>query len=375
MFVDNRIGENNDELGEFDKAVMRSQREHKMKLGKRSKYNLSDGEEDDFGTSALGSFGERDDFEDEVPFDDEDDYGEQNGGKKKSGILRHLNAPNVGEDGTTEAEENIHKSKKEVMQEIILKSKHFKAEKAKEKEENEKLMEELDKKFTSLEQSKVLSSLIEPGKSALKAAVNKIIPKDEDKNNKLLTAKKPEIPSQEQPDYYDKLFSEMVFDIRARPSDRTKTPEEIAQDERERLEQLESPAVSKLYFELFRAGTRKGWVDEILEREEAEEDDASEAETGEDDEGSEEESDEDARDKAQSLKDWEQSDDENLDTDLEEDDDDDDDDEKIDDGKKVTEPIGVKRSKKSAVTKPAEVNDETQNAKKTKQPVNGDQCN
>ncbi|CAI0390648.1 unnamed protein product [Linum tenue] len=389
MFVDNRIGENNDELGEFDKAVMRSQREHKMKLGKRSKYNLSDGEEDDFGTSALGSFGERDDFEDEVPFDDEDDYGEQNGGKKKSGILRHLNAPNVGEDGTTEAEENIHKSKKEVMQEIILKSKHFKAEKAKEKEENEKLMEELDKKFTSLEQSKVLSPLIEPGKSALKAAVNKIIPKDEDKNNKLLTAKKPEIPSQEQPDYYDKLFSEMVFDIRARPSDRTKTPEEIAQDERERLEQLEEERQKRMVaaedssdedngdtemasnqkrqsasgddlgdsFSVEEPGTRKGWVDEILEREEAEEDDASEAETGEDDEGSEEESDEDARDKAQSLKDWEQSDDENLDTDLEEDDDDDDD---------VTEPIGVKRSKKSAVTKPAEVNDETQNAKKNK---------
>ena len=29
------------------------------------------------------------------------------------------------------------------------------------------------------------------------------------------------------------------MEIRARPSDRTKTPEEIAQEERERLEQLE----------------------------------------------------------------------------------------------------------------------------------------
>lgn len=31
----------------------------------------------------------------------------------------------------------------------------------------------------------------------------------------------------------------MSMDMRARPSERTKTPEEIAQEERERLEQLE----------------------------------------------------------------------------------------------------------------------------------------
>ena len=51
-----------------------------MKLGKKSKFNLSDGdeEEDEFGSSALGSFGGRDDFEDEMPFDDEDG-GEQDG--------------------------------------------------------------------------------------------------------------------------------------------------------------------------------------------------------------------------------------------------------------------------------------------------------
>lgn len=44
---------------------------------------------------------------------------------------------------------------------------------------------------------------------------------------------------QEKPDFYDKLVNEMVLDRRARPSNRTKTPEEIAQEEKERLEQLE----------------------------------------------------------------------------------------------------------------------------------------
>lgn len=43
----------------------------------------------------------------------------------------------------------------------------------------------------------------------------------------------------DEPDSYDKLVSEMVFEMRARPSDRTKTPEEIAEEEKERLERLE----------------------------------------------------------------------------------------------------------------------------------------
>ena len=44
---------------------------------------------------------------------------------------------------------------------------------------------------------------------------------------------------QEKPDAYDKLVKEMVMDQRARPSDRTKTPEELAQEEKEHLEKLE----------------------------------------------------------------------------------------------------------------------------------------
>lgn len=44
---------------------------------------------------------------------------------------------------------------------------------------------------------------------------------------------------QEKPDHYDKLFGEMALDMRARPSDRTKALEEVAQEEKERLEQLE----------------------------------------------------------------------------------------------------------------------------------------
>ena len=43
-----------------------------MKLSKKSRYNLSDGEDDEFETQDGSFYPERDDFEDEVPFDDQD---------------------------------------------------------------------------------------------------------------------------------------------------------------------------------------------------------------------------------------------------------------------------------------------------------------
>ncbi|XP_070674589.1 uncharacterized protein [Malus domestica] len=44
-----------------------------IKTNKKSKYNLPDGEEDDFEFQSLGALSERDDFEDDVqPADDDD---------------------------------------------------------------------------------------------------------------------------------------------------------------------------------------------------------------------------------------------------------------------------------------------------------------
>ncbi|MBA0727056.1 hypothetical protein Golax_002838, partial [Gossypium laxum] len=347
----------------------------KLKLGKKSKFNLSDGEEDEFDAQEFGSLPERDDFEDEMLSDD-DNYADE----KRSTVLKHLNSHSAKdplEGDLIEGEENKHKSKKEIMEEVILKSKFFKAQKARDKEENEQLMDELDKSFSSLVQSQALLSLTEPGKmNALKALVNKSIPDEHVKKEELAVARKAETNNQEQPDSYDKLVHEMVLDMRARPSDRTKTPEEIAQEERERLERLEEERQKRMlatdyssdedgenaekdYAQRPRAisgddlgdsfalddepGNKKGWVDEILERKDAndsedeDEDDSEDlgsAEDTDEDEESEEEEEEDDEnecEKTLSLKDWEQSDDDNVGTDLEEDEETDEHDEAIGD--------------------------------------------
>ncbi|XP_039055038.1 nucleolar protein 14-like isoform X2 [Hibiscus syriacus] len=332
-----------------------------LKLGKKSKFNLSDGEEDEFDAPDFGSLPERDDFEDEMLSDNDNEADE-----KRPAILKQLNAhgaQNSSEGGLMKGEENKHKSKKEIMEDVILKSKFFKAQKARDKEENEQLMEELDKNFTSLVQSQVLLSLTEPGKmNALKALVSKSVPDEHVKKEELPIAQIAETSKQEQPDSYDKLVNEMVLDMRARPSDRTKTPEEIAQEERERLEQLEEKRQKRMLatdyssdedgenagkdsvqrpraisgddlgdsFALYEEhGSKKGWVDEILEREDADDSEDEDEDSSEDSEGAEDtdedkgsdEDEENEREKILSLKDWERSDDDDVDTDLDEDDD------------------------------------------------------
>ncbi|KAJ4974165.1 hypothetical protein NE237_007339 [Protea cynaroides] len=382
VFVDKRIGEQNDALGEFDKAVLRFQRERQLKLkSKKSKFNLSDGEEDDSAMEGGGSFSARDDFDDEILSDDD---GDADGTERKSSIMKQVNAYNPHdplETSSMEREEKKHKSKKEVMEEIISKSKHFKAEKAVQKEEDEQFMERLDKDFTSLLQSEVLLSLTQPNKmNALTAHVNKSNSNETTKKDELCATPSKETLKQEQPDAYDKLVREMVLDMRARPSDRTKTPEEIAQEERERLERLEDErqkrmlatddsgdegnadfqGVDKLSDRKLRSisgddlgdsffneepGSKKGWVDEIFERKDAEnlesESSSEDSESGEYESDQDDGSDENFHEsqKTLSLEGWEQSDDDKLSTDFEEDEDEEEEIEEVEEeeGKRVVD--------------------------------------
>ncbi|GAY44250.1 hypothetical protein CUMW_080770 [Citrus unshiu] len=353
VFVDKRIGERNDGLGEFDKAIMRSQRQRQiMEL---------------FDSHCIDYFG-------------------------RSNVLKQLSShhrQNSDEGDLMEGEKNKHKSKKEIMEEVILKSKYF------------KLMEELDKSFSSLVQSEVLLSLTEPSKmNALKALVNKGIPNEHVKRDD----QNMETSKQEQPDSYDKLVKEMALDMRARPSDRTKTAEEIAQEERERLERLEEERQKRMLAtddtsdednedeeksstqrprsisgdDLGDSFTfdeepkpKRGWVDEVLERKdttESEDEDSSEDSGDADGVDVEPDEDNDENENTITLKDWEQSDNDDLGTDLEEDEEgerelDDDEDDSAD-GEKEIEPKGNKVLKEKVKIK--EKDNKFFNAKKMK---------
>ncbi|XP_047971513.1 nucleolar protein 14 isoform X2 [Salvia hispanica] len=364
-FVDKRIGEQNEGLEEFDKAILRSQRERQLKLKKKSKFNLSDGEEDNFEIQGGGYFPGRDDFEDDEPF-----YGDDYDDDLPVGQNRQFDSHEAeGEPVSGSAEEqNRPKTKKEVMEDIIFKSKFFKAQKAKEKEESEQFTEQLDKDFASLVQSEALLSLTQPNKmSALNALVNSRNSNDNAKEEEAPRMYNKVSTQHEKPDHYDKLVGEMALDMRARPSDRTKAPEELAQEEKERLEQLEeerrkrmaagddssdedaenfedddgeaSKQISHISgddlgdsFSEAIPKTKAVWIDDLLKKDgvtdpetedaptsgDEEDDDNEEDDDEEEEEGSEESSGED--EKAQSLKDWEQSDEEQIDSEDEEED-------------------------------------------------------
>ncbi|KAG1327764.1 nucleolar protein 14 [Cocos nucifera] len=340
-FLDKRIGEKDDTLQEFDKAVIRMQRERQLKLKRTSKYNLSDGEEDD------SSMPQVDDFEDEVPSDDDEDafLGTERSANSSKHLSLHL-MPDSSETSLPDEEE--------------------KAQKAKDREEDEHLMEKLDKDFTSLAQTDALLSLMQPCKmNALKALLNKSDGIQSSKEASSGSADKESSFKKEQPDPYDKLVKELVLDRRAQPSDRTKTPEEIAQEERERLEKLEEERQRRMLatddisdegsdggenshepaLKNFRAvsgddlgdcfsmdesiANKSGWVDDIYENQDVDdhdqnktnsEDSESNDQEGSDDDGESDENDTSGNDfrSVSATKDWEQSDDDDLDLDGEE---------------------------------------------------------
>nr|XP_028951430.1 nucleolar protein 14-like isoform X2 [Malus domestica] len=330
VFVDKRIGEHNDELDEFDKAIRRAQRERQT--NKKSKYNLSDGEEDDFEFQSLGALSERDDFEDDGLPVDEDDGTETTKTKKRLAMTDQMDGDLM------EGEEDRPKSKKEVMKEVMAKDKYYRAERAKDKEELEDFRQELDKSFTSIVPSKLLQ-IAEPEMK---------IPNEH--------SKKDELSEQEKSRSYFKTFGNLVMVSRAQPSDRTKTPEEIAQEEREQLEHLEEERQKRMLatdvnsdddnedaetpsnqkprpisgddlgdsFSLDEEPQiKKGWVDEILERKDASDSESEEGDASEDSESPEDDSEGADKDinlgeKSLFMKDWEQSDDDNLGTDLDE---------------------------------------------------------
>lgn len=338
VFLDRRFGENDDTLEDADKAIIRFQRERQSRMLK-DKYTLADGE-DDILTHHGAALSTLDDFEDEI-FEDDDDVDDT--------ITRKLNFGGGADQDTIpnaavlQGDKNKHKSKKEVMEEIIAKSKLYKIQKAKEKDDDENLKEKLDKEFTSLVQSEGLLSLMRPKKETLKALLGKGSSKgiEFDTNSSILEKA---VFAKEQSDDYDKLVKEMVLDMRGHASDRTKTPEEIAKEDRARLEALEEKRKKRMLdnevsdddesdVDDFKERTekkmkfisgddlgdsffsdeeqeKKGWVDEVLERRE------EESEDGEFDDGSsaseETEEDENDSDIGERLieQDWEQSDDE-----------------------------------------------------------------
>ncbi|RHZ78671.1 hypothetical protein Glove_158g41 [Diversispora epigaea] len=216
--IDRRFGENDPTLSPEDKMLERFTRE-KQRQSKLSLFNL--GDEDDL-THYGQSLSLHDDFDEPDLVSSDEDKGIID---KDTVTKNHFG----GFEDSENNEVDHKKSKAEVMKEVISKSKMHKYERMIEKETDERIRNELDNEVDEIRNILIPQS------------VSKNLESQEEKftsRNQLNS----EIKSKQvdKNDKYDRHVRELAFEKRGRPTDRTKTEEEIALEEKEKLEKLES---------------------------------------------------------------------------------------------------------------------------------------
>lgn len=127
-------------------------------------------------------------------------------------------------------DEERPRSRKELIEELIAKSKQEKRERQAQREDALELTEKLDRDWREIQ-----------------SLLTRKAPKSQNRDQK----EKP------QPDAYDRVVRELGFEMKAQPSNRLKTEEELAKEEQERLQRLEAERVRRMLGKGEGEGTRK----------------------------------------------------------------------------------------------------------------------
>ncbi|KAL6470624.1 hypothetical protein MHYP_G00217430 [Metynnis hypsauchen] len=303
-FVDRRFGEYDAKMAPEDKILQRFALERQRTQGKKDIYNLNEEEE---LTHYGQSLAEIEKLTDVVDSDSETD--------EKGLLSAELTASNFGGGGgllrkkkpgeNDEDESQRPKSRQELIEELILKSKQEKRERQTQKEEAQELTEKLDLEWKSIQ-----SLLV----------------------HKTPKAERIEEPEKPKLDDYDVMVRELGFEMKAQPSEKLKTPEELAREERERLQKLEADRLKRMLGDVEENATQKkshlsaddlndGFVLDNDDRKalsykdgkwnaDGGQEEGQEDEEGEEGAGEEEEEDEDVEDDGSGVDDEEDDDDE-----------------------------------------------------------------
>ncbi|KAK5702438.1 nucleolar complex protein 14 [Elasticomyces elasticus] len=226
--VDRRIGEGDGGMGEEERAVARFARE------KRGNVFDLEGSEDESGGGGLLTHGGRAiaDLEDH----DMKLSGDEGGSEDDGFLVRKRQREDEEEEEVVDEQPDVKKSKKEVMTELIAKSKQHKYERQKTKEDDDDLRDKLDAGMADLLpllRAQVANNLPPPPPPKpveVDGDVSKINPE----RQKLLDGMDRGAADRE----YEKRLRELARDTRAAPSDRTKTVEEKAKDAAEKVKAL-----------------------------------------------------------------------------------------------------------------------------------------
>lgn len=217
VFADKRLGEHSRGLSPEDKMLRRFALEQQRQHERKSVYNLNEDEELTHHGQSLADVEKLND----APDSDSD-------AEERGTLSAELTAAHFGGGGRPlpqrssqlqgeEAEQP--KSRRELIEELIARSKQEKRERQARREDALELTEKLDRDWKEIQT--------------------------------LVARKAPKAESREQsakpkPDAYDVVVRELGFEMKARPADRMKTEEELAREEAARLQRLEAERVRRM---------------------------------------------------------------------------------------------------------------------------------
>ena len=240
--TDRRLREDDPTMTPEEKALERFMKE-KQKKGKKSAiFDLEDSEEEEDlgGLTHLGrplsiAKGDpRDDFKEPISEEDETDREGADRGSKRMRLSKDY-AEQLDRDNEAEVRLERLKTRDEVLKEVIAKSKLHKYERRKKKEDDDHLRAELDGGLADV------FALLRgrPPKSEAKPSFEPTMNPD---RAALLNGKGREEADKE----YDERLRQMQFDVRARPSTRTKSEAEKAEEEAKKLKDLEEQRLRRM---------------------------------------------------------------------------------------------------------------------------------
>ena len=218
--LDRRFGENDPTMAPEEKMLQRFTQEKQS----RHKYSMFDLEDDNemelthMGQSlSLDAPAIMDDFDEEIEVSDAEGHLSDGGPRKR----RRLSSDEESEDGES-GEDHLEKkkSKHEVMREVIAKSKLHKYERQAAKDDDDDLRETIDKETSSIH-----ALLQGMGRRPVAASTSDIAGMNPDRAALLNGTDKLQAEKE-----YDKRLRQLAQDTRAKPTERSKTEQEIAED-------------------------------------------------------------------------------------------------------------------------------------------------
>ncbi|KAL8730310.1 MAG: hypothetical protein Q9181_004714 [Wetmoreana brouardii] len=243
--LDRRFGENDPTMTPEEKALERFVREKQRGSRKDTLFDLDDGDDNDqlthFGQSlSFDKPSQTDDFQDVVlTSEEESDASKETDRPTKR---RRLSADENSYGGSPNEEDNKQlgrpKSKKEVMEEVIAKSKLHKYERQQAKEDDDDLRAELDKGLPDLLTIMRGTQQQAPPQPSLAAPNGNMNP-----DRAAMLDGKDRTQAEKE---YDERLRQMTFDQRSKPSERTLTEEENVEREARRLGELEQQRLYRM---------------------------------------------------------------------------------------------------------------------------------